>query len=308
MDPTQGENNPTPENRQPVFTPEPTPTPVAPTVEPAAGPMHPFFSNHPSQTFNTDAGDIILAGDAPVKPKLNKKPLIIGGIIAAVLVVVGVVVMVVAGRKNADEAVISAFYSTANGVQAMDEILSTAYYGDLWTEEFFNDKMSSDINEGLSQMATLSAQLNQVKTSRLSANLREGVQNILGRISSQEVYIKTLNLYNQLRATINEQDTTNLSELIEDDNETLSFLVRIFTQYVSDVDVFENRIKDLHCKADFESELCAEAMAEYITATTPLIISAGISQAVLNAYDNLMYGNDRLLYPYIETIISEVGD
>lgn len=69
------------------------------TPSSGSGLTHPFFSNHPSQTFNTDAGDIILAGAAPVKPKFNKKPLIIGGIIAAVLVVVGVV-MVAFGTAN----------------------------------------------------------------------------------------------------------------------------------------------------------------------------------------------------------------
>ena len=72
-----------PENRQALFTPQP-PEPVENTSDTGAQPKtstylsHPYLSNHPTQTFNTDTGDIILNSSEP-KPKQNKRPFIIGG-------------------------------------------------------------------------------------------------------------------------------------------------------------------------------------------------------------------------------------
>lgn len=86
-----------PENRQALFTPQP-PEATANTdsltdqSQTAVNLSHPYFSNHPTQTFNTDTGDIILNSGEP-KPKQNKRPFIIGGIILAVVVVVCVIVL-----------------------------------------------------------------------------------------------------------------------------------------------------------------------------------------------------------------------
>ncbi len=78
-------------NRQAVFTPQTEPVPPTGNVDAPAQPTvnlsHPYLSNHPTQTFNTDTGDIIL-NTGPQKPKLNKRPFIIGGVILAILIIV----------------------------------------------------------------------------------------------------------------------------------------------------------------------------------------------------------------------------
>lgn len=98
-----------PENRQALFTPQP-PEATANTdsltdqSQTAVNLSHPYFSNHPTQTFNTDTGDIILNSGEP-KPKQNKRPFIIGGIILAVVVVVCVIVLaIVSGLSNNEKA------------------------------------------------------------------------------------------------------------------------------------------------------------------------------------------------------------
>lgn len=86
-----------PENRQALFTPQP-PEPVENTSDTGAQPKtstylsHPYLSNHPTQTFNTDTGDIILNSSEP-KPKQNKRPFIIGGVILAAVVAICLVVL-----------------------------------------------------------------------------------------------------------------------------------------------------------------------------------------------------------------------
>ncbi len=66
----------------------------------STGPAHPFFSNHPTQTFASGAGDIIINHGSAGRPKTSRKPLIIGGIIIAALVVVLVGVIVAFGGKK----------------------------------------------------------------------------------------------------------------------------------------------------------------------------------------------------------------
>lgn len=86
------------DNRQAIFTPQPPePTDPGTSATPAQSSVnlsHPYLSNHPTQTFNTDTGDIILNTGSP-KPKQNKRPFIIGGIILAVFVAVCVGVLAI---------------------------------------------------------------------------------------------------------------------------------------------------------------------------------------------------------------------
>lgn len=115
-DPNNTNNSPTDAgvgNRQAIFTPQPeaanppeTPQPpttvntaadITPPTPPASDATHPFLSNHPTQTFNTNTGDIILGGAVP-KTKQNKRPIFIGvAIILACLAVVAVILMAASG-------------------------------------------------------------------------------------------------------------------------------------------------------------------------------------------------------------------
>lgn len=107
MDPNQenqGENS-AGGSRQAIFTPQPPvtegETPIIPASAQASdgSSTHPYFSSHPTQTFNTEAGDIILNTGAP-KPKQNKRPFIIGGVILAVFVLICVVVLLVVSKTG----------------------------------------------------------------------------------------------------------------------------------------------------------------------------------------------------------------
>ncbi len=115
-DPNNTNNSPTDAgvgNRQAIFTPQPeaanppeTPQPpttvntaadITPPTPPASDATHPFLSNHPTQTFNTNTGDIILGGAVP-KTKQNKRPIFIGvAIILVCLAVVAVILMAASG-------------------------------------------------------------------------------------------------------------------------------------------------------------------------------------------------------------------
>lgn len=110
MDPTQQEGQ-NPDNvgagRQAIFTPPP-PEPTTPDTNsgdanaqptPSVNLAHPYFSNHPTQTSATETGDIILNSNSP-KPKHNKRPFIIGGVILAVLLVIITIILLVASSVS----------------------------------------------------------------------------------------------------------------------------------------------------------------------------------------------------------------
>lgn len=61
--------------------------------------QHPFFANHPTQTYAGSTNDIVI-GANNVKPKMNKKPFIIGGIILIAIVIVCIVVAVTLGQTE----------------------------------------------------------------------------------------------------------------------------------------------------------------------------------------------------------------
>lgn len=91
-------------NRQALFTPQPLiaedSAPVPASAQASDGSStHPYFSSHPTQTFSTDTGDIILNSGEP-KPKQNKRPFIIGGIVLGIFVIVSVAVLAIASLSS----------------------------------------------------------------------------------------------------------------------------------------------------------------------------------------------------------------
>lgn len=103
MDPTKNTNNQganAGDDRQALFTPQNEPLAGdSLSAQPAVDLSHPYLSNHPTQTFNTDTGDIIL-NPVGAKPKQNKRPFIIGGTILIVFVVVCLVILAIVSSSK----------------------------------------------------------------------------------------------------------------------------------------------------------------------------------------------------------------
>ncbi len=119
MDPNQSNQNNSSAggSRQAIFTPQPIQPEASANTNTPAQPStvlsHPYFSNHPTQTFNNEAGDIILNAGSQ-KPKHNKRPFIIGGIILAAFAVICVVVLVVMSSFDSNNADYSTRIGTVN--------------------------------------------------------------------------------------------------------------------------------------------------------------------------------------------------
>lgn len=151
-----------------IFTPQPDPTepagsPMAPG-QPSANLSHPYFSNHPTQTFNTEAGDIILNTGAP-KPKQSKRPFIIGGIIVVFIVALAVSGWaLLSGKRGKNETVNetqapivtdelkNAYNAYVNllffGKNTEENLIPTAIdNGTFETDEIYAEKMISSVSD-----------------------------------------------------------------------------------------------------------------------------------------------------------------
>ena len=151
---------------QAIFTPPTTnettdnlPTPlIAMNGQPLGNPNHNYFAHHPTRTFSSANGDIIL-GHGPKKAKIGKKPIIIGLIAIIITVVIFTAVYLIVGLMSkpsrADVAEAFAKYTDyiQNGPSGegnsdswfllhLDELQYSAYDADEYTGEaykLFND-------------------------------------------------------------------------------------------------------------------------------------------------------------------------
>ena len=119
-----GNNQPNPTPAAPsgaIFSGSSVPTGATPAGapnQPTSDRSRPFFSHHPAHTFSREMGDIVVGG---TPQKKSKKPLIIGGIVAAVLVILGTIAAVVISQTMANDARRSAFSAYANFIISGEE-------------------------------------------------------------------------------------------------------------------------------------------------------------------------------------------
>ena len=119
-----GNNQPNPTPAAPsgaIFSGSSAPAGAAPVGapnQPTSDRSRPFFSHHPAHTFSREMGDIVVGG---TPQKKSKKPLIIGGIVAAVLVILGTIAAVVISQTMANDARRSAFSAYANFIISGEE-------------------------------------------------------------------------------------------------------------------------------------------------------------------------------------------
>ena len=119
-----GNNQPNPTPAAPsgaIFSGSSAPTGTAPAGtpnQPTSDRSRPFFAHHPAHTFSREMGDIVVGG---TPQKKSKKPLIIGGIVAAVLVILGTIAAVVISQTMANDARRGAFSAYANFIISGEE-------------------------------------------------------------------------------------------------------------------------------------------------------------------------------------------
>lgn len=211
MDPNQenqGENS-AGGSRQAIFTPQP---PVvegeAPTIPASAqasdgSSIHPYFSSHPTQTFNTEAGDIILNTSAP-KPKQNKRPFIIGGVILAVFVLICVVVLLVvqAMSKPSKTDVVKSFNVFKNYIEYGPDNVGNdeGWYISQLTSYIYD---TPDAEEESKKIKSLYSDFKS-KLQQSSITLGNNLQNaIITEDTLLEYAILYIDLDNQIRSLVN---------------------------------------------------------------------------------------------------------
>lgn len=219
MDPNQSNQNNSSAggSRQAIFTPQPIQPEASANTNTPAQPStvlsHPYFSNHPTQTFNNEAGDIILNAGSQ-KPKHNKRPFIIGGIILAAFAVICVVVLVVVQAITKP--------SKADVINSFEAYKSYIEYGpdnsgneDDWYLEQLSDYLydTSDVAKEVEKINTLYSDFKN-KLQESGIKISEELQ---GLISTESALLEYALLYINLDNIVQPQieaylDTKNTSD------------------------------------------------------------------------------------------------
>lgn len=267
-----------------IFTPNPTtpPTPPAQTpvvtgsvVEPASnttttGLSHPYVSNHPTQTFSSETGDIVIGNSVP-KGRKNKKILIMGIIITTVILLFVSIIFLIC--QNPSSRVLKLFKQNIDAVENVDQVLNGAFIGTLTTEELFSPQVQEMLNHDLPQLIKFSQDLDKIKTEQLpgaNAELVSAIKN--GLALRAQAYEPTLQLYNNLSEVLSQNDKDAI--LIDYKNSASDSLQFLANRFMDDK-------------------------------TDSFWQSTAIPQAVLSAYDDLFYYKP--LAPSIKSVINELG-
>lgn len=304
---------------QGIFTPNPTTPPAQPAqtpvvtgsvVEPATtGLSHPYVSNHPTQTTASGVGDIVIGKNG--KKISPKKPLVIGGIIGAVIAVIIAIVAIVGLVSNDDKAVIALFEKYNAPMRDTQAIFTDAYLEKLTVADIFNEQFHSKLDGYLSQLEEFQTSISKIKPSRISLSARDDFAK-----TQQEIakfignYRRTVELFNKLYESYNTDNPSNLSGLLEDENYAVTVVADRFNTFLEKKQKLSEVISAKSCALDMEVKAiptteCEYLVGAYLKNTNNLQQSVVVVQTLFSAYGVLNYGAPgQSLYQKMNDIIN----
>lgn len=304
MDPNQenqGENS-AGGSRQAIFTPQP---PVvegeAPTIPASAqasdgSSIHPYFSSHPTQTFNTEAGDIILNTSAP-KPKQNKRPFIIGGVILAVFVLICVVLLVLLS-PNSKSKLLNTLEPSVQYVKDLEELFYESARDNTMAYKILTPDAYKKINAGMNCINAIHNQLESIKANDKIAS----IQKQLAELRSS--YQNTVTTYNELYLAYQDNSEQALSKLANSDYSAIGAIATRIMDFLDTRNYWQQVITN-NC-SDAESQSCKEAEIYYNENQATLEANTSIARLLFTTYISQPYTKEKMLYPQLQELISEL--
>lgn len=312
MDPdqeNQGENSAAGANRQAIFTPQSEQPEAVPgtgiPAQPSVDLSHPYFSNHPTQTFNTEVGDIILNTGTP-KPKQNKRPFIIGGIILAVFTVVLVVVLlVVLPSLNSKSKLLSILESNIQNIEDLEELFYDGARDNIMAYKILTPDAYKKINSGMNGINAIRTQLESTKTDSMDNDLEDKIVFIKKQLNELgSSYQETVTTYNELYLAYQDNNDQALLELASSDNKTIVSVANRIMGFLGTRNYWQQVISD-NC-SNTEAQSCKEAEVYYNENQATLEASTSIARSLFTAYIPQPYTKERMLYPQLQNLISEL--
>ncbi len=316
MDPNQenqGENS-AGGSRQAIFTPQP---PVvegeAPTIPASAqasdgSSIHPYFSSHPTQTFNTEVGDIILNTSAP-KPKQNKRPFIIGGIILVIFAVVCVVVLLISSLfTNSDRQVLALLQNNYEVVNWVENFFADTYYNKLDINEVFTAELHEKLNNSISTLSALQKSLAKINSSSLSSNAQQNFNLLQSRLNERiPNYQSSVVLYNSLYKAYTNSNPGVLKDLLLNENYYANLATERMYNYLTEQEKLWGDIRNNNCDSnENSSEFCQRTLEEYFNNMAELSSSTLVVAAIFTAYYDGSYTEDNRLMPNVDILLEEL--
>lgn len=227
----------------------------------STGPAHPFFSNHPTQTFASGAGDIIINHGSAGRPKTSRKPLIIGGIIIAALVVVLVGVML--WPKNQTSALLKVLEENVENVRKLDETTSLAYYDDLSVGEVLSDYDHEMLNSQITQFIKFQKSLDKISQKNVAKEAQNDFQKVQARVNNKSTaYQQTLELYNSVYTSYKDRNLDAIASLANSEEPNLNFIYKRLSKSIDNVRYWQEKLKEDNCDNELNAKSSNCVLAE----------------------------------------------
>ncbi len=298
-------------NRQAVFTPQTEPVPPAGNVDAPAQPTvnlsHPYLSNHPTQTFNTDTGDIIL-NTGPQKPKLNKRPFIIGGVILAIVIILSVIVLFISNGAlaNVDTKVSRLLQDNYESAKWIENFFAEASHSKLDVNDIFSSEMHESLNRNISSLKKLQSSIAKIKPTRLSSSVQQNFTILQNRLNERVPYYQeSIALYNILYESYINNNPNAITELLDSANYYEAITAERIHNYLTAQEQLDAKIKANDCYT-YNSETCQKFLEEYYEIGAAFNSSTQLVSAIFAAYYDGSYAQDNRFSPYIDILLEEL--
>lgn len=319
QNPNSGNNS-----RQPIFTPTTTPeqsagvglqsptsgiTGVTPTNN-HVNLNHPYFSNHPSQTFNNDVGDIVIRTTGEKSRfGFNKKPFIIGGIIFVVVMILIVGVMSLAYIfQSADEKAVSLIQSNYATLKDAETMTFDAAHDIVTFSELVSDDYDKLLRQNTAAVKNFQTKLLDIIAGGISEEAAAEfaqVQEIVTSFST--AYDETLQLYTDIKDAYNSTNIEYFAELAKSENPEIKAIGNRFYDFFNEKNYWQKQIDSDDCKNNADSVLCRAAKAAHERLVNSLDDDTTIARMLFSAYSlkDYKFGS---LSTDLQQIIQEIQD
>jgi hypothetical protein len=300
-------------NRQALFTPQPPePTETIGSLDvqshPPSGLSHPYLSSHPTQTFNTDTGDIILNAGEP-KSKRNKRPLIIGGMILAVFVVIcGVAILQMTGVWNVDASAISLINNNIESIENLETLFYDAKYQKITVGEILNSGLLDKTKQDAARLSQFQKGLSEIDPAQVSEEWRDQFLEVKDRIDTYApACLQTVGLYSEIYEAYIQGDADKFKEMQNNSNVNIAIIGRRFADYF-EFNFYWSDILDKNRRSQNGiafSEICTEAQDGYAENKETFVQNTPAVQSLFSAYDGTVYTKQKMIYRVMQEIINE---
>lgn len=275
-----------------------------PTLANAPIPLDPL---HPTGSVVDENGDIVIGNG---RTPFNKKPLIIAGIVGAVLLFMLVLILPLFSQ-NASQKVLLLFQEKLSSTEQIEKFFQKVYFHEVTTADIMTSETHDMLNKNIPQFTNFQEKLAKINPNKVSSEVYDDVkkvQDMLSRLAPQ--FKSSLDLYNVMYGVYQDGQTDRLGDYLGSENYTVQVIAERFDNYVKEKAELRSAADANGCNLEesYTDGICAEIVPEYQDTINSMNESYAVPQGIFFAYDNeeTDYTEEDALVNAMQRVIEEL--